>query len=103
MLRITADEQPRALSFRLEGRLEGPWVGELEKLWRGMVARTGTPALRVDLTGVTFVDGAGKAQLAALHRQGAEFIADDCLMRAIVSEVVEESMEGKIRRIGDSE
>ena len=95
MLRITADERPRVLSFRLEGRLEGPWVGELEKCWRGLVARAGTPALRVDLTGVTFVDGAGKAQLTAMHRQGAEFIANDCLTRAIVSEIVEDDTEAR--------
>ena len=90
MLRITADERPRVLSFRLEGRLEGPWVEELEKCWRGMVERAGTPALRVDLQGVTFVDAAGKAQLAAMRRQGAEFSADDCLTKSIVSEIVED-------------
>jgi anti-anti-sigma regulatory factor len=96
MLRITADEKPRVLSFRLEGRLEGPWVGELEKCWRGMVARAGTPALRVDLSGVTFVDAAGKAQLTAMHRQGAEFTADDCLTSAIVAEIIDEGLEGVI-------
>ena len=90
MLRITAHERPRVLSFRLEGRLEGPWVEELEKCWRGMVDRAGTPALRIDLKGVTFVDAAGKAQLAAMRRQGAEFSADDCLTKSIVSEIVED-------------
>jgi hypothetical protein len=90
MLRITADDKPRILSFRLEGRLEGPWVGELDKCWRGMVARAGTTALRVDLTGVTFVDAEGKAQLTAMRREGADFIADDCLTKAIVSEIVED-------------
>ena len=96
MLRITADDKPRVLSFRLEGRLEGAWVAELEKCWRGMVARAGTPAIRVDLAGVTFVDAAGKAQLTAMHRQGAEFIADDCLTSAIVSEIVEDDTSGAI-------
>ena len=103
MLRITADEKPRVLSFRLEGRLEGPWVGELEQCWRGMVARAGTPALRVDLTGVTFVDSAGKAQLTAMHREGAKFIADDCLTRAIVSEIAEDGIGSAISRIEDDE
>ena len=98
MLRITADEKPRVLRFRLEGRLEGPWVEELEKCWRGMVARAGTPALRVDLTGITFVDAAGKAQLTAMHREGAKFIADDCLTTAIVSEIVEDDAGSAISR-----
>ena len=87
MLRITTQDNPRTLVFRLEGRLEGPWVAELEKCWRGMKAHADRPTLRVDLTGVTFVDAAGKAQLAAMHREGAEFVADDCLTKAIVAEV----------------
>ena len=103
MLRITANEKPRVLIFRLEGRLEGPWVRELEQCWRGMVARAGTPALRVDLRGVTFVDTAGKAQLTAMHREGAKFIAADCLTTAIVSEIVEDGTGGATSRIEDGE
>ncbi len=103
MLRITADDKPRVLSFRLEGRLEGPWVGELEKCWRDMVARAGTPALRVDLRGVTFVDAAGKEQLTAMRRQGAEFVADDCLTKAIVSEIVEEGVGDAVSQNEDGE
>lgn len=95
MLRITAGERPRALCFRLEGRLEGPWVEELDKCWRDMVSREGTPVLRVELSGVTFVDAAGKAQLASMHRQGAEFVAEDCLTSSIVSEIVDEASEGR--------
>jgi anti-anti-sigma regulatory factor len=87
MLRITADDKPRALTFRLEGRLEGPWVTELEECWRGMLADASGPTLCVDLTGVTFVDAAGKAQLAAMRRRGAEFVAGDCLTKAIVDEI----------------
>jgi hypothetical protein len=91
MLRITVGDEPRVLSFRLEGRLEGPWVDELQKCWRDVVARTGTPVLRVDLTAVTFIDAAGRAQLTAMHREGAEFKADDCLTKAIVSEIAEQA------------
>jgi len=43
--------------------------------------------VRVDLTGLTFVDDAGKACLAAMHRDGAEFIAPDCLTKGIVAEI----------------
>ena len=45
------------------------------------------PILRVDLTGVTFIDDAGKACLAAMHRQGAEFVAADCVMEDVVAEI----------------
>lgn len=90
MLRITAQDNPRLLTFRLEGRLEGPWVEELEKCWRSALASPGRPAVRVDLSGVTFIDDAGKAWLAAIHHYGAQFVAADCLTKAVVEEIANE-------------
>ena len=87
MLRITVLETPGFLTFRLEGRLAGPWVQELEACWQDAVAGHQQAALRFDLTGVTFVDAAGKAFLAARHAQGAEMIACGYLMRAVVAEI----------------
>ena len=87
MLRITIHNAPPTLTFRLEGRLAGPWVRELEECWRGALASRLKPLLRVDLTEVTSIDAAGQACLAALHQQGAEFVAADCLMKAVVAEI----------------
>jgi hypothetical protein len=84
MLRISVHNNPESLTFHLEGRLAGPWVRELEDCWRSAPA---SPVLRFDLTGVTFIDAAGKAFLAAMHRQGAEFVAADCLTKAVVTEI----------------
>ena len=89
MLRITVHDNPRALTFQLEGSLAGPWVRVLEECWQGTLARRRKPILRVDLTGVTFIDAAGQACLAALHRQGAEFVAADCLTKAVVAEITQ--------------
>ena len=91
MLRITAHDNPRVLTLRLEGRLEGPWAVELEKCWKTTLAILSKPKLRVDLSGVTFIDSAGKARLAAMHRKGAEFIATDCLTKAVVEEITNKS------------
>ena len=91
MLRITAHDNPRVLTLRLEGRLEGPWAAELEKCWKRTLASLCKPKLRVDLTGVTFIDSAGRERLAAMHRKGAEFIASDCLTKAVVEEIANES------------
>lgn len=87
MLRITTHEDLRVLTFRLEGRLEGSLAAELESCWRRTLANLSRPALRVDLTGVTFIDAAGKARLAAMHEQGAQLIANDCLIKAVVEEI----------------
>lgn len=87
MLRITVDDVPREVAFKLEGKLLGPWLRELEECWRRTLACEDKAVLRVDLTGLTFVDEAGKACLATMHRQGADFVANDCLTKAIVAEI----------------
>jgi ABC-type transporter Mla MlaB component len=88
MLRITVhNHNPGSLTFQLEGKLAGPWVRELEKCWQTTLASQRKPVLRFDLTGVTFIDAAGKAFLADVHRQGAEFVAVDCLTKAIVADI----------------
>ena len=88
MLRITASDSPRVLTFRLEGRLEGPWVRELEECLHSTLDGASRPTVCVDLTGVTYIDAAGKARLVEMHEQGAEFVADDCETKAIVEEIV---------------
>lgn len=88
MLRITAHDNPRVLTFRLEGRLEGPWVRELAECWRGILNSESQPTVCVDLTDVTYIDAAGKARLMEMHQRGAQLIAGDCLTKAIVAEIV---------------
>jgi hypothetical protein len=87
MLRITIHEKPGTLTFQLEGRLAGPWVRVFQACWQGALEGPRQPTLRVDLTEVTAIDAAGRACLATLHRRRAEFIAADCLTRAVVSEI----------------
>lgn len=89
MLRITVHQNSESIVFQLEGRLARPWLQELDKCWRRTLNHIGRdkPALHVDLTGLTFVDDAGKACLAAMFCEGAEFIAPDCLTQGIVAEI----------------
>jgi ABC-type transporter Mla MlaB component len=96
MLRITVHDAPQVVTFQLEGRLAGPWVRVLEECWeRALPRRTGL-ALRVDLTGVIFVDAAGESVLASLHRQGAELVAADCLTKALVTEITQGSLPNPV-------
>ena len=96
MLRITVHDNPRSLTFQLEGSLAGPGLRELEECWQSALARQGKAVLCVDLTGVTFIDAAGKACLAALHRQRAQFIAADCLTKAVVAEITQPQRRRRI-------
>ena len=87
MLRITVHDKAGGLTFQLEGRLGGPWVGVLQECWQSAPARARQPTLRVDLTGVTSLDAAGRACLEAMHSEGAEFVTAGCLMKAVVAEI----------------
>lgn len=87
MLRITVLRNPPVLTFQLEGKLAAPWLREIEECWQTTLAEACNPIIRVDLTGVTFVDEAGKACLADMDRQRAEFIATDCLTKDVVREI----------------
>jgi ABC-type transporter Mla MlaB component len=87
MLRITVHDAPRVLTFQLEGTVAGPWLKELERCWQDVLPSQCEPILCIDLTGVTSIDAAGQACLAGFHRQGADFIAADCLTKAVVAEI----------------
>lgn len=87
MLRITIHMKLQMITFQLEGRLAGPWVQEFAESWRRSSRDREKRAASVDLTGVTFVDKDGKELLAQLYREGADFVAADCMMRALVSEL----------------
>jgi hypothetical protein len=87
MLRITVHRNSQSVTFKLEGRLSRPWLQELEKCWRRVRLSKDRLPLRVDLTGLTFADDAGKACLLAMYHEGADFIANDCLTNSIADEI----------------
>lgn len=93
MLRITVHDNAQVLTFQLEGELAGPWLRVLEECWQSTLAHQRKPIVRVDLTGVTFIGDAGKACLAAMHREHAEFVVADCLTKEVVAEILQGRFE----------
>lgn len=65
MLKITDDPAPASHRvFRLEGRIAGPWIAELQSLCDAAL-REGS-LLTLDLAGVSFVDRSGAGLLRDL-------------------------------------
>jgi anti-anti-sigma regulatory factor len=91
MLKITTLTNAESTVLRLEGRLAGPWVQELELCWGFTVGTTTNHPLSVDLSAVTYVDSDGKDLLKKIHQQGAKLIASGCLTRCIVNEIVHDA------------
>jgi anti-anti-sigma regulatory factor len=79
MLKMTIHEAAGPLRIELEGRLAGAWVCELEHGWHTAQARHPNRTLAVDLTGVTFIDQAGRYLLPLMHRDGVRLVASGLL------------------------
>lgn len=95
MLKITTLVNAESTVFRLEGRLAGPWVQELEVCWDSTVAMTTNHPLSVDLSAVTYVDSDGKDLLKKIHQQGAKLIASGCLTSCLVNEIEHVARRGE--------
>jgi hypothetical protein len=79
MLRITSlDGGDSGPILRLEGKLLEPWVNEAR---RACMVRS---SLRLDLSALTFVDGAGARFLRALLLQGAVVCACSDFVSALL-------------------
>ena len=85
MLKVTTKDLKQTLTLKLEGRLAGPWVQEVTRVWADTACQQRQYV--VDLTAVTFIDNPGRALLEAMSQRGAHFIAADCLTRDIVAEI----------------
>jgi len=70
MLRITWDQESSPPRLKLHGRLSGPWVEELERIWDEM--KTKPASFIVDLTEVTFVARDGRQLLVEMVRRGGD-------------------------------
>lgn len=87
MLKITIEKNSRSTTLRVEGRLTGPWVGELERTWRSVTCDPADGRVSVDLTDVTFVGEEGKNLLEAMYGEGAKLKASGCVTRRLVEEI----------------
>jgi anti-anti-sigma regulatory factor len=87
MLKITIHEAVGPLRIELEGRLAGAWVCELEHCWRAAQASLPNRTLVVDLTGVTFIDHAGRYLLQLMHRYGVSLVGSGLMLQDVLDHI----------------
>jgi hypothetical protein len=73
--------------LKLEGRLIGKYIDELQACWQAVNASKNGERLCLDLSEVTFVDGEGRSALALIHTAGTEILATNVLTRFIIDEI----------------
>ena len=86
MLKITTHDNGKRTVLELDGKLVGPWVNELERVWY-LAERAGS--VHVVLKEVGFIDDNGKELLARVYRSGAELVAVGCLAEALLQDVIQ--------------
>jgi outer membrane protein len=86
MLRITIHDSSVGTTFKLEGKLAGAWVGELEQCWITANSTLHDRKLAVDLRQVSFIDADGKGLLERMCAAGAELVATGPLTKSICEE-----------------
>ena len=97
VLRITVTDEPKEQRWTLQGRLSGPWVAQLKSNWEKSHGQNGTRNCVVDVSGVTFVDLDGERVLAAMIKDGAQFIATGVYTKHVL-EMLEKRRQRWIRK-----
>ncbi|HEX6905883.1 MAG TPA: STAS domain-containing protein [Terriglobales bacterium] len=100
MFRATVEHHGDLVTLRIEGRLSGPCLSELENCWRQIVNGNGSRQLVVDLKEVTFVSSQGKQLLEKLCRAGARLTGDGLMTRALVEQITHSVGQVEINKKG---
>jgi anti-anti-sigma regulatory factor len=98
MLKITLHDSFGEFRLKLEGRLSGPWVQELEQCWKTASSTTQGRRTVVDLGEVDFVDPRGQSLLTEMHAEGVEMEAISPLICSVLKEVCEAPACGTVER-----
>ena len=91
MIRINRINERSTLRLIVEGTLSGVWVNELEKCW--LEAESTDALVRVELSGVGYIDDSGKKLLKSMVKKGAELSATGVMTKGIIDEII--SQNGK--------
>jgi hypothetical protein len=86
MLRVTVEHFDTHVTLKVEGKLKGSWVDELERCWLTLTRTLPNKSVRVELTSVGFVAPEGRELIGRMAAAGAELIASGPMVKAIVDE-----------------
>ncbi|HZT70152.1 MAG TPA: hypothetical protein VFC10_10470 [Terriglobia bacterium] len=86
MLKITFQDTPESTTFKLEGKLAGPWVEELARCWAEHLPQASAHVI-IDLRDVTYIDPEGKRLLARMGDKGVLFEGTHLMTKYVIEEI----------------
>jgi anti-anti-sigma regulatory factor len=87
-LKITIHEQDQAIEIKLEGRVAGRWVPELQRVWAQTAPQASSKTVSIDIQDVTYADAGGKQALRHIYAQTrAELIASSPWSQYLAEEI----------------
>lgn len=94
MLRITIQENEGAMAMKLEGRIAGPNVAELSRVWKERAPFPSTTKLSLDLCDVIYADDSGRRVLREIYTQtNAELVTGTLWTHYLAAEIMAGSTE----------
>lgn len=87
MLKITLLREPEPPTLKLEGKLSGPWVPELERSWNEFLNEGLVRPVEVDLSDVTFISSEGRRLLKSMLQQGADLQSRSLMPGFIINQI----------------
>lgn len=80
--------------LKLEGRLTGPWVAELDRLWKQISSVRADRKIALDLRATTFADADGIHSLRAIFLEtGAEILTGTPWTQYLAEEIQSTTVE----------
>jgi hypothetical protein len=99
MLKITIVDTPTEQRIVLIGKLAGPWVGELQRVWEGSRERLGNQRRVVDLNDVTLIDHSADGMLATMMKEGAELVGNSMVNQWLIQAFKEGKTQIPVRAL----
>lgn len=101
MLRITVQQDPKAVTIKLEGKVAGSWVEEVHRVWRSLQPSWGLKKFSLDLRGVSFVDSEGRRLMQEMYEKTrAAFLTDSPLTTYFAQKAMHPSAKNGHRHKG---
>lgn len=99
-MRITQQQDGETITLKIEGCLAGELANEMKRCWDEVKNDTRWRVIRIDLTDVLFIDGAGKELLAQMFASGVVAGAANVMTKAIVEQLTSDAHVNKSGQSG---